>query len=73
MLKKKHSKTGEESRFQGSLLGKESENLRIIIDGGPKTIRDWQLMVKEKASKAASAQNSPCQPPHDSPDTIMTT
>jgi transcription initiation factor TFIID subunit 3 len=72
-LKKKHSKTGEESRFQGSLLGKEPENHRIVIDGGPKTIRDWQLMVKEKAAKAASTQNNPDQPRHDSQDTVMTT
>jgi len=67
VLKKKHSKTGEESRFQGSLLGKEPENHRIVIDGGPKTIRDWQLMVKEQAAKAASAQHNA-----DVQDTVMT-
>jgi transcription initiation factor TFIID subunit 3 len=73
VLKKKHSKTGEESRFQGSLLGKEPENHRIVIDGGPKTIHDWQIMVKERAAKAVSAQNSPDQSPHDSQDTVMAT
>ena len=73
MLKKKHSKTGEESRFQGSLLGKEPENHRIVIEGGPKTIREWQIMAKKQAAKAASAQNSRDQSRRDSQDTIMTT
>ncbi|KAH0538863.1 hypothetical protein FGG08_004580 [Glutinoglossum americanum] len=42
-LKKKHSKTGEESRYQGTLLGKQAEDRVIRIEGGPaESIHTWK-------------------------------
>ena len=32
-LKKKHSKTGEESRWQGTVLGKDAGNREVVIEG----------------------------------------
>ncbi|KAJ5900071.1 hypothetical protein N7495_004815 [Penicillium taxi] len=40
-LKKKHSKTGEESRYAGTVLGKGAEEHPIIIEGGLPSIREW--------------------------------
>lgn len=47
-LKKKHSKTGEESRFQGTVLGKSSESKPVKIEGGPGSITEWQKIMKEQ-------------------------
>ena len=41
-LKKKHSKTGEESRWQGTVLGKEMGEREVVIEGGEAgSIGDW--------------------------------
>ncbi|KAL9577184.1 MAG: hypothetical protein Q9203_007556 [Teloschistes exilis] len=45
-LKKKHNKTGEVSRFQGTALGTHAEDKPIRIEGGPiETIQDWSARV----------------------------
>ncbi|KAI4104480.1 MAG: hypothetical protein L6R37_003223 [Teloschistes peruensis] len=45
-LKKKHNKTGEVSRFQGTALGTHAEDKPIRIEGGPiDTIQDWSARV----------------------------
>ena len=59
-LKKKHSKTGEESRFQGTVLGKESEERQIKIDGPPgfpESIQQWHQSVKQRSRKLAVIQD----------------
>ncbi|KAI4152278.1 MAG: hypothetical protein LQ340_003007 [Diploschistes diacapsis] len=62
-LKKKHSKTGEESRFKGTALGKPAEEKHLKIDGGSaENIRTWQKMLqldKNEAISADSILNSP--------------
>lgn len=56
VLKKKHSKTGEESRYQGTVLGKAAEDRPIRIEGGPaETLEDWNRYVRER-SKAKSPE-----------------
>jgi transcription initiation factor TFIID subunit 3 len=47
-LKKKHSKTGEESRFQGTVLGKAAPAKGIRIEGGPASLDEWKLHVMEQ-------------------------
>ena len=47
-LKKKHSKTGEESRYQGTVLGKTAEEHPIVIEGGVQSIKDWGMQIKTK-------------------------
>jgi transcription initiation factor TFIID subunit 3 len=58
LLKKKHSKTGEESRFQGTVLGIGSEFKPTKIQGGPETLAQWLEYTKQ--------QNvAPLTPPED--------
>ncbi|KAI9714049.1 MAG: hypothetical protein M1820_000779 [Bogoriella megaspora] len=47
VLKKKHSKTGEEARFQGTVLGKPAEDRHIKIEGGPaENLQDWNEQIR---------------------------
>ncbi len=49
MLKKKHSKTGEESRYQGTALGKDIRERVITIEGGEVgCIRDWDARLRKR-------------------------
>ncbi|KAK8213323.1 hypothetical protein M8818_002622 [Zalaria obscura] len=53
LLKKKHSKTGEESRYQGTVLGKQAEDRVVKIEGGPvETLREWEERVRTMVLKA---------------------
>jgi transcription initiation factor TFIID subunit 3 len=45
-LKKKHSKTGEESRYAGTVLGKSGEEHPVILEGGAPSIREWGAQVR---------------------------
>ncbi|CAG8047186.1 unnamed protein product [Penicillium nalgiovense] len=56
-LKKKHSKTGEESRYAGTVLGKSAEEHPIVIEGGVPSIQDWTAQVRARASEAAAADS----------------
>ncbi|KAF1808487.1 hypothetical protein P152DRAFT_382328, partial [Eremomyces bilateralis CBS 781.70] len=48
-LKRKHSKTGDQSRFQGTVLGIEADDHDITIEGGPvASLTDWQVMVRQR-------------------------
>lgn len=53
---KKHSKTGVESRFQGTVLGIPSEIKPVKIEGGPDSIEEWNHKTREKALKAAESK-----------------
>ena len=56
-LMKKHSKTGVESRFQGTVLGIQSETKPVKIEGGgPDSIEEWNRRTVEKAIKAAESK-----------------
>lgn len=45
-IKKKHSKTGEESRFQGTLLGKDADLQQVTIVGGPaSSMAEWTRLA----------------------------
>ncbi|OAL55985.1 hypothetical protein IQ07DRAFT_557882 [Pyrenochaeta sp. DS3sAY3a] len=53
-LMKKHSKTGVESRFQGTVLGVPAEPRTIRIEGGgADSIEEWCRRTREKSAKAA--------------------
>ncbi|MCJ1311355.1 hypothetical protein MMC25_005026 [Agyrium rufum] len=65
-LKKKHSKTGEESRFQGTALGKIGEQKPVVIEGGSlPSIREWEARMREsgRVSKASSVIEDLSSPP----------
>lgn len=76
-LKQKHSKTGEVSRFQGTILGKETEERQIKIDGPPglpDSIHQWNETIKQRSRKLASIQegNGYTAPTTETPDATMT-
>jgi transcription initiation factor TFIID subunit 3 len=53
---KKHSKTGVESRFQGTVLGVPAEPKTIKIEGGgADSIEEWCRKTRERAAKAAES------------------
>lgn len=56
---KKHSKTGVESRFQGTVLGVPAEPRTIKIEGagadGADSIQEWCRRSRERAAKEAEA------------------
>lgn len=58
-LMKKHSKTGVESRFQGTVLGVPAEPRAIKIEGGgadgADSIEEWCRRTRERAAKAAES------------------
>jgi transcription initiation factor TFIID subunit 3 len=66
VLKKKHSKTGEESRFQGTVLGKAAENRAIKIEGGPaESLTEWNnLMHRHSADQLATTKDA-ADSPHE--------
>ncbi|KIW64935.1 hypothetical protein PV04_07235 [Phialophora macrospora] len=58
-LKKRHSKTGEESRYQGTVLGKDGELQSVAIVGGPAaSIAEWanQSLASMKFSGLRSGE-----------------
>ena len=66
VLKKKHSKTGEESRYQGTVLGKPAEERPIRIEGGDyDSIQAWEARLRKTQD---SGNLSPAQ--ETSPNTI---
>ncbi|KAL7820109.1 hypothetical protein V8C26DRAFT_394407 [Trichoderma gracile] len=41
-LKKKHSKTGDDAKWQGTIFGKSTDGNEILVEGGPITsISEW--------------------------------
>ncbi|KAL1846126.1 hypothetical protein Plec18167_003384 [Paecilomyces lecythidis] len=64
-LKKKHSKTGEESRYAGTVLGKSAEEHPIVIEGGYPSIRDWGLQIKYREGSSESASSAVSSAPTD--------
>lgn len=48
-LKKKHSKTGEESRYQGTAIGKPADEGTVLIEGGKiDSIRSWNAIMHQR-------------------------
>ncbi|KPM45457.1 hypothetical protein AK830_g1059 [Neonectria ditissima] len=75
-LKKKHSKTGEDAKYHGTILGREHDAGEVQVEGGPDTtIADWiskrsvtpQEQDQQQQQKEAE-QNAPQQNGHISDD-----
>ena len=77
-LKQKHNKTGDDSRYQGTLLGKEADQQVITIVGGPVgSIHEWSEQLRSKtispqlSSPASSGISSaPLTPMNDAFDDV---
>ncbi|KAJ5591994.1 uncharacterized protein N7459_002363 [Penicillium hispanicum] len=57
-LKKKHSKTGEESRYAGTVLGKSAEEHPVVIEGGVPSIREWGTQVRSRVPVTPNSDTS---------------
>jgi len=52
-LKKRQNKTGEDTRYQGSVLGKDAELQGVSIVGGPFTkISEWRKEAQTARSNS---------------------
>lgn len=60
-MKKKHSKTSDGSKFQGTILGRPTDNGEIEIEGGGeiKTIEDWICQRSGNAMRKEASPGSP--------------
>ena len=57
-LKKKHSKTGEESRYAGTVLGKSAEEHPVVIEGGVPSIQEWGMQVRSRTPRYQAESES---------------
>ena len=57
-LKKKHSKTGEESRYAGTVLGRSAFDHPVIIEGGAPSIHEWGAQVRSRGIHADTTSSS---------------
>ena len=59
VLKKKHSKTGEESRYQGTVIGKPADEGVVLVEGGDvDSIEAWSAKMYQQSR---DARGSPSQ------------
>ncbi|KAL7945870.1 hypothetical protein V8C42DRAFT_321794 [Trichoderma barbatum] len=55
-LKKKHSKTGDDAKWQGTIFGKFTDGNEILVEGGPITsISEW---ISQRAPETHSPPNT---------------
>lgn len=60
VLKRKHGKVGEDTRFQGTALGREGEDRAVVIEGGPVgSLRDWRPPVQPQTQKQVNGVDAP--------------
>lgn len=57
-LKKKHSKTGEESRYAGTVLGKSADEHPIVIEGGAPSIQEWGMQTRSRGAYSPTSDSS---------------
>ncbi|KAK4507433.1 hypothetical protein PRZ48_001168 [Zasmidium cellare] len=49
-LKKKQGKAGDDSRLQGTVLGRTADDKEFVVEGGPvQHIRDWKPKLEERS------------------------
>jgi transcription initiation factor TFIID subunit 3 len=57
-LKKKYSKTGEETRYQGTLLGKPAEPRVVAVEGGDVTsVKEWTEKLRNARTHRSISAN----------------
>lgn len=57
MLKKKHSKTGEEARYQGTVLGIRADDKPMRIEGGPvESLHEWNSRLLDEATRVVAVK-----------------
>ena len=57
-LKKRHHKGGDDSRLQGTVLGRAAENKSVVVEGGPvQNLKDWSPKVQDAAAKSRTTDH----------------
>lgn len=70
-LKKKHSKTGEDAKFHGTILGRGNDTGEVQVEGGPDTtIAEWisKRTVDPEEEENKQQEAAPQQNGHISDD-----
>lgn len=70
-LKKKHSKTGEDAKFHGTILGRGNDTGEVQVEGGPDTtIAEWisKRTVDPQEEEDKQQETAPQQNGHISDD-----
>lgn len=71
-MKKKHSKTGEESRYAGTVIGKDAEEHPVMIEGGAAaSIGEWASHIKSQVTYAETVSSAISSPPSSLSDEGM--
>lgn len=61
-LKKKHSKAGDDSRLQGTVLGRPADDREIVVEGGPVAkVHDWRPRLEERSVNARREKDVPVE------------
>lgn len=59
-LKKKHGKAGDDSRLQGTVLGRTADDKEFVVEGGPvQHIRDWKPKLEERSVNIQVGERTP--------------
>jgi transcription initiation factor TFIID subunit 3 len=74
-LKNKYNKTGEDSRYQGTLLGNDADPQGITIVGGPvASIQEWNNLLRSQTvspqlsgPESSAFSSAPLTPMDDAP------
>lgn len=54
-LKKKHNKTGEDTKYAGTILGKDHDTGEIQVEGGPeRSISEW---ISKRSGEPTAGEN----------------
>lgn len=58
-LKRKHGKVGDDSKWQGTVLGRSSEDRDVVVEGGPVLrIQDWRPRKRHESAQSAQKEIS---------------
>ena len=74
-MKKKHGKTGNESRYQGTMLGKSAEEKSSKIEGASvDSLQVWAEQTKDinKVELSSSGSGNMAAPPTDHESDMVT-
>lgn len=56
-IKRKHTRTDQDSKYAGTVLGKGIDHGETMVEGGPVTsIQDWQRMMCERQQRPPEAE-----------------
>ena len=59
-LKKRYDKTGDDSRLQGTVLGRQAEDKGVVIEGGSaQRLQEWTPRTNDRAAVLPDSEATP--------------